>query len=235
MKYFNLTSKEIRDFKDKEELEFENNSGNWIENKTVQDKIVLASVNDYRIFSGRDELGFNKKKIAPLLTHFKPVTKEIAKKIGKYYCICGYCSSNLESNKITIIDCREDFSNIKKMQTDVYWESYCCNTTYTIPFPKIKSNREKAEYIKDRLKSNDNLIILFSIKSLNTEVLIKASDFFNLDFSLLVKENSNEENDLLNLDNYLVMKEIFSKNIAMNISENILKRKILDYLLQFRG
>ncbi len=108
MKYYNVKTKEIREFT-QEELESENHHNQWIEHDIILNKIVIVSINDYKVFP-KDELGLNKRKILPLLKYFKPVNKESAFKIAKYYKICPYCLAKLEDeNNILIIDCRENF------------------------------------------------------------------------------------------------------------------------------
>lgn len=175
MKYFNLTSKEIRDFKDKEELEFENNSGNWIENDIVLNKIVLASINNYRIFP-RDELGLNKQKILPLLEYFKPVNKESAFKIAKYYKVCPYCTKELNNNNFLILDCKESFLNITKMQFDVYSEINCCGNEYLVPLKKTLGTKHKAEFLKEQLLAGSTILCSFKIDAMYLEVLVPLRD-----------------------------------------------------------
>lgn len=224
MKYYNVKTKEIREFT-KEELESENHHNQWIEHDIILNKIVIVSINDYKVFP-KDELGLNKRKILPLLKYFKPVNKESAFKIAKYYKICPYCLAKLEDeNNILIIDCRENFSNIKKMQLDVYNEVFCCNNTYLIPFPKTKSTKARADFIRDELEQGKTVILNYSIKSLHVEVLINLADILEL----------NLKND------YEIMSKIFNDNLCLAIKHNgnveyetamldKLKRKILFYL-----
>lgn len=225
MKYYNLKTKEIREFTKKEELEAENHNNQWIDYDTILNKIVIVSVNDYKIFP-KDELGLNKRKILPLLEYFKPVSKESAFKIAKYYKVCPYCLGSLEDkNSILILDCREDFSNIKKMQLDVYNEVSCCNNTYLIPFPKTKSTKARADFIRDELEQGKTVVLNYSIKSLNIEILINLIDVLEL----------NLNND------YEIIRKIFNDNLYLGIKHdgiiecetailNTLKRQILFYL-----
>lgn len=224
MKYYNVKTKEIREFT-QEELESENHHNQWIEHDIILNKIVIVSINDYKVFP-KDELGLNKRKILPLLKYFKPVNKESAFKIAKYYKICPYCLAKLEDeNNILIIDCRENFSNIKKMQLDVYNEVFCRNNTYLIPFPKTKSTKARADFIRDELEQGKTVILNYSIKSLHVEVLINLADILEL----------NLKND------YEIMSKIFNDNLCLAIKHNgnveyetamldKLKRKILFYL-----
>ena len=224
MKYYNVKTKEIREFT-QEELESENHHNQWIEHDIILNKIVIVSINDYKVFP-KDELGLNKRKILPLLKYFKPVNKESAFKIAKYYKICPYCLAKLEDeNNILIIDCRENFSNIKKMQLDVYNEVFCCDNTYLIPFPKTKSTKARADFIRDELEQGKTVILNYSIKSLHVEVLINLADILEL----------NLKND------YEIMSKIFNDNLCLAIKHNgnveyetamldKLKRKILFYL-----
>ena len=224
MKYYNVKTKEIREFT-QEKLESENHHNQWIEHDIILNKIVIVSINDYKVFP-KDELGLNKRKILPLLKYFKPVNKESAFKIAKYYKICPYCLAKLEDeNNILIIDCRENFSNIKKMQLDVYNEVFCCNNTYLIPFPKTKSTKARADFIRDELEQGKTVILNYSIKSLHVEVLINLADILEL----------NLKND------YEIMSKIFNDNLCLAIKHNgnveyetamldKLKRKILFYL-----
>ena len=224
MKYYYVKTKEIREFT-QEELESENHHNQWIEHDIILNKIVIVSINDYKVFP-KDELGLNKRKILPLLKYFKPVNKESAFKIAKYYKICPYCLAKLEDeNNILIIDCRENFSNIKKMQLDVYNEVFCCNNTYLIPFPKTKSTKARADFIRDELEQGKTVILNYSIKSLHVEVLINLADILEL----------NLKND------YEIMSKIFNDNLCLAIKHNgnveyetamldKLKRKILFYL-----
>lgn len=224
MKYYNLKTKEIREFTE-EELEVENHHNQWIEYDVVLNKIVIASINDYRIFP-KDELGLNKRKILPLLEYFKPVSKESALKIGKYYKICPYCLGKLENkNNVLILDCREDFSNIKKMQLDVYNEVSCCNNTYLIPFSKTKSTGARADFIRNELELGKTVILKYVIKSLNIEILIDLINVLELDL------NNNYEimSEILNNNLYLAIKH--NGNIECKTSKlNTLKQKILLYL-----
>lgn len=249
MKYLNLINKEVRYF-DIEELEEANKHGQWINYDIVENKIVLVSINDYKVFP-KDELGVNRSKIIPLLQYFKPINKESALKIGKYYRVCPYCSEELVIKDILILDCREQFSNIKKMQLDVYNEVSCCSNTYSIPFPKTKSNIERANYIKSMLDSNATVFINYLIKSLNVEILIGLESFFKLDFTELIDIRNKrlieeeyecfEEVSIKYLDDYLVMQKIFKDNLYLAIKEqgeiisdevilDDLKRQILYYL-----
>lgn len=182
MKYYNIKTREIREFT-QEELEIENNNNKWIEYDIILNKIVIVSMNNYKVFP-KDELGLNAKKIIPLLEYFKPVSKESALKIGKYYKICPYCLGKLENkNNVLILDCREDFSNIKKMQLNIYNEVFCCNNTYLIPFAKTKSNKEKANFIECELEQDKNFLVSYKIKSLGVEILIDLLDVLEIDLS----------------------------------------------------
>ena len=224
MKYYNLKTKEIREFT-KEELEIENHHNQWIEYDVILNKIVITSINDCKIFP-KDELGLNAKKIIPLLKYFKPVNKESAFKIAKYYKICPYCLAKLEDeNNILIIDCREDFSNIKKMQLDVYNEVSCCNNTYLIPFSKTKSTKLRADFIKNELEQGKTVVLKYSIKSLDIEILIDLVNVLEL----------NLKND------YEIMRKIFKDKSYLAIKDgyilqtedviiNDLERQILYYL-----
>lgn len=224
MKYYNLKTKEIREFI-KEELEIENHHNQWIEYDVILNKIVITSINDCKIFP-KDELGLNAKKIIPLLKYFKPVNKESALKIAKYYKICPYCLGSLEDkNNILILDCREDFSNIKKMQLDVYNEVSCCNNTYLIPFSKTKSTKLRADFIKNELKQGKTVVLKYSIKSLDIEILIDLVNVLEL----------NLKND------YEIMRKIFKDKSYLAIKDGCifqtedvviddLERQILYYL-----
>lgn len=224
MKYYNLKTKEIREFT-KEELEIENHHNQWIEYDVILNKIVITSINDCKIFP-KDELGLNAKKIIPLLKYFKPVNKESALKIAKYYKICPYCLGSLEDkNNILILDCREDFSNIKKMQLDVYNEVSCCNNTYLIPFSKTKSTKLRADFIKNELEQGKTVVLKYSIKSLDIEILIDLVNVLEL----------NLKND------YEIMRKIFKDKSYLAIKDgyilqtedviiNDLERQILYYL-----
>lgn len=224
MKYYNVKTKEIRGFT-QEELESENHHNQWIEHDIILNKIVIASINDYRIFP-KDELGLNKRKILPLLEYFRPVSKESAFKIAKYYKVCPYCLGRLEDkNNILILDCREDFSNIKKMQLDVYNEVSCCNNTYLIPFSKTKSTKLRADFIKNELEQGKTVVLKYSIKSLDIEILIDLVNVLEL----------NLKND------YEIMRKIFKDKSYLAIKDgyilqtedviiNDLERQILYYL-----
>ncbi|XZL62946.1 hypothetical protein ACSXBG_17085 (plasmid) [Clostridium perfringens] len=224
MKYYNVKTKEIREFT-QEELESENHHNQWIEHDIILNKIVVASINDYRIFP-KDELGLNKRKILPLLEYFKPVSKESAFKIAKYYKVCPYCLGSLEDkNNILILDCREDFSNIKKMQLDVYNEVSCCNNTYLIPFSKTKSTKLRADFIKNELEQGKTVVLKYSIKSLDIEILIDLVNVLEL----------NLKND------YEIMRKIFKDKSYLAIKDGCifqtedvviddLERQILYYL-----
>ncbi|MBP3915924.1 hypothetical protein [Clostridium sp.] len=240
MKYFNLVTKEVRKFDNKEVFEFENRSGHWIENDIVKNNIVISSANNYKIFNGKDELGFNKRKIVKLLELYSPVTKDIAKKIAKFYKVCPYCQSTLDEEKtVLVLDCRENFANIKKMQVDVYNEVSCCGCTYKIPFPKTYSNRAKADYIREKIESDALIIVDFNIKSLGISVMIKLYDFLSIDFSDINK-NSNDKRVELKLSNVKAMQKILNDNLYLGIllnddivdDEDIvdIKKDIINYL-----
>lgn len=224
MKYYNLKTKEIREFTE-EELQTENHHNQWIEYGIVLNKIVIVSINDYKIFP-KDELGLNKRKILPLLEYFKPINKESAFKIAKYYKICPYCLTKLNNeNSILILDCRENFSNIKKMQLDIYNEVSCCNNTYLIPFFKTKSTGARADFIRNELEQGKTVILNYSIKSLDIEILIDLVNVLEL----------NLKND------YEIMRKIFKDKSYLAIKDgyiiqtedviiNDLERQILYYL-----
>ena len=224
MKYYNLKTKEIREFTE-EELQTENHHNQWIEYGIVLNKIVIVSINDYKIFP-KDELGLNKRKILPLLEYFKPINKESAFKIAKYYKICPYCLTKLNNeNSILILYCRENFSNIKKMQLDIYNEVSCCNNTYLIPFSKTKSTGARADFIRNELEQGKTVILNYSIKSLDIEILIDLVNVLEL----------NLKND------YEIMRKIFKDKSYLAIKDgyiiqtedviiNDLERQILYYL-----
>ena len=102
---------------------------------------------------------------------------------------------------------------------------FCCNNTYLIPFPKTKSTKARADFIRDELEQGKTVILNYSIKSLHVEVLINLADILEL----------NLKND------YEIMSKIFNDNLCLAIKHNgnveyetamldKLKRKILFYL-----
>ena len=224
MKYFNLITKEIKEMTDME-FELANYNEQWIKYDIVLNKIVVTSINDYRVFP-KDELGINKAKILPLLQYFKPVNKESGLKIARYYKVCPYCLSKLDNkNGVIILDCRENFCNIKKMQLDVYNEVSCCNNTYIIPFSKTQSTKARADYIRNKLEQKELVILNYSIKSLNIEVIVKPINILKMDLN----------------DDYEIMKKIFNDKLYLGIKNNdileheevvtdALEKRILCYL-----
>lgn len=226
MKYYNLKTKEIREFT-KEELEIENSNNKWIEHDIILNKIVIVSMNNYKVFP-KDELGINRNNIITLLKYYKPIDYNSAFKIAKYYKICAYCLSKLENkNNILILDCRENFSNIKKMQIDIYKEVFCCNNTYLVPFAKTKSTLARADFFKNELEQGKTIVLSYGIKTLDIEILIDLLEVLEL----------NCDND----SDYEIMRKIFSDNLYLSIKHNgnieckvsklnALKQKILRYL-----
>lgn len=226
MKYYNVKTREIREFTP-EELSIENHHNQWVSYDTILNKIVIVSINDYRIFP-KDELGLNKRKILPLLEYYTPVDQNSSLKIAKYYKICPYCLETLEyNNSSLILDCREDFTNIKKMQIDIYKEVFCCNNTYIIPFAKTKSTLARADFLRNELEQGKTVILQYSIKSMNIEILIDLIEVLELDCN--------------NGSDYEIMRKIFKdksylaiKNADILETEEViiddLEQQILYYL-----
>lgn len=215
MKYYNIKTREIREFTPYE-LDIENYHNQWIQYDIALNKIVIVSINGYKVFP-KDELGINRNNIITLLEYYKPIDHNSAFKIAKYYKICAYCLSKLENkNNILILDCRENFSNIKKMQMDVYNEVSCCNNTYLIPFAKTKSNKEKANFIECELEQDKNFLVSYKIKSLGVEILIDLLDVLEIDLS----------------NDYEIMSEILNNNLYLDIKniENNDSELFIDYL-----
>lgn len=158
MEYFNIKTKEIRFFKDND-FKLLDDKELWLDYSVIKNKIVLLTINGYKIFP-KDELGFNKNKVLPLLEIYKPATIDSALKIAKYYKVCPYCLGRLEYSNNIIIDCRGNFHNIKKMQTDLYYDISCCGNSYLIAVDKTLSNRARAKYIEETLFNSDMLIVV---------------------------------------------------------------------------
>lgn len=227
MKYYNVKTREIKEFTE-EELEIENHNNKWIQYDIALNKIVIASINGYKVFP-KDELGINRNNIITLLEYYKPIDHNSAFKIAKYYKVCPYCVGKLEDkNNVLILDCREDFSNIKKMQIDIYSEVSCCNNTYLIPFPKTKSTLARADFLKNELEQGKTVILKYLIKSMNIEILIDLIEVLEIDSS-----NDYEiMHEILNNNLYLDITNIENSDSELDISDS-LKDEILFYL-QFR-
>ena len=205
MEYFNLITKEVKDMT---EMEFElvNHNGQWIEHDIILNKIVIVSISNFKIFP-KDELGLNKEKILPLLEYFKPASKESAIKIAKYYKVCPYCSKELDNNNLLILDCKESFLNVSKMQFDAYSEISCCGNTYLVPFRKTLGTKHKAEFLKEQLLAGSTALCSFKIDAMYLEVLVPLRD--------LAKYLKIDK-----ITDYKIMKSIFDNKEYLAIKNN---------------
>lgn len=211
MEYFNIKTKEIRFFKDSD-FKLLDDKELWLDYSIIKNKIVLLTINGYKIFP-KDELGLNRAAIMKFIEFSQPATIDSAEKIARYYKVCPYCSKPLEVNSANvIIDCRSNFSNIKKMQVDLYTEVSCCLKTYSIPFNKTLSNKAKAEFIKENLERNAMVIILYKRELRNIEVFI--------DFNTLIEHCKNKDIDINGVYEYLVLGEIIKNDLYMYIKKN---------------
>lgn len=210
MEYFNLKTKEIRHFKEHEyDAIFDKEL--WIDSSIIKNKIVLLTINDYKIFP-KDELGLNRDNVLKLLNISEPATIDTAYKIAKYYKVCPYCLKSLEISDNLIIDCRGKFSNIKKMQVDVYSEVSCCSTVFYIPFDKVLGNNAKAEFIKGKMQNNAIPCVLYRIGSKDIEVII--------DFNKLLEHCFNRNIDVNTEDDFKILNEIIRNDLYLYIKKN---------------
>ncbi|VYU68077.1 hypothetical protein [Clostridium butyricum] len=188
MRYVNLLTKEVNNWCESDVKQFDTGANVLLDD--LDNKIVLVSLNNYKLFNSSDVLGFEKNNLRHYLNSGYKAWGDLSKNtISRLYNLCD-CGAELpqpiDKERMIILDCDKDFNAVGNMKFNIVQSCVCgeCGDILEISTKPTKPTSERAALLRECMQLGNDVIIRASyrVDNIKYNIHININEFVKLPF-----------------------------------------------------